>query len=179
MAFPRSLLFIIHGFKMVKDRERCKWKTKSNKNKPLKNKLRSKRSLLLSESGKFTPHCRQWEFQTRHIQMGTKLLEWKIQPSSFLCLLCRLPELAHRKRPLWPHHVWSESFGWILKVTHSPRGMVSHFFLSPLFVVYSPLYTFFFLSQLFWSQYQSDFTTITSLLWTSPSLGGTEPLWKW
>lgn len=90
-----------------------------------------------------------------------------------------LPELARRKRPLWPHNFWSETFWGILKVTHSPRGMVSHFFRPPFFVVYFPLYTFLFLLQLFWSQYHSDFITIISLLWTSPPLGGREPLWRW
>lgn len=178
MACSQPLALIFHGFKIIGERERFKWKTKLNKNK-LTNKLRSKRWLLPSKSGKFPPCCHQWEFQTRHIQMGTKLLEWKIQPSFFLCLLHQLPELACRKRPLWPHNVWSETFGGILKVTHSPRGMVSHFFLSPLFVVYFSLYAFFFLSQLFWSQYHSDFITVTSSLWTGPSLGGRESLWRW
>lgn len=60
--------------------------TKSNQNKPLKNKLRTRRSLSPSKSGKFTPHYHQRGFQTRLIQMWTKLFEWKIQPSSFLCL---------------------------------------------------------------------------------------------
>lgn len=86
LAFPQPLVLIIHGFKMVKERESHKWKTKSNRDKPLKNKLKSKWLLLPSKSGKCTPCCHQRGFQTRHSQMGTKLFEWKIQPSSFLCL---------------------------------------------------------------------------------------------
>lgn len=129
------------ALKMVKKGKSCKWKTKSNPTKPLKNELTSKRSPLLYKSGRFTPHSGQQEYQTRNIQTGTKLFEWKIQPS---CFLCQLPELARRRRPFRPCNVWSETFWGILKVTRSPRGMVSHFFHPPFFVVYFSLYLFFF-----------------------------------
>lgn len=90
LASPQPLVLIMYGFRMVK--ESCEWKTKSNQNKTLKSKVGSKKSLLPSKSGKFTSHCHPWGFHARHIQMGTKTFEWKIQPSSFLSL----PPLATR-----------------------------------------------------------------------------------
>lgn len=72
-------------------------------------------------------------------------LNEKFSHPPFSAFLRVLPEVACRKRPLRPQNVWSETFLGILKVTHSPRGMVSHFFHPPFFVVCFPLYTFFFL----------------------------------
>lgn len=168
------------ALKMVKKGKSCKWKTKSNPTKPLKNELTSKRSPLLYKSGRFTPHSGQQEYQTRNIQTGTKLFEWKIQPSCFLCLPLSAARTGTQEETFSALQRLKWNFLGNTESHSQSQGNGEPFFPPSLLCsLLFPISFFFFSLQLFWSEYHSDFITVTSSLWTRLSLGGREPLWRW
>lgn len=116
--------------------------TKIKPNKPFKNKLRSRILLLPSKSGIFAINGDSRQGISKWEQ--SYLNEKSSHPLSS-AFLHQLPEVTSSKKPLRPCNVWSETFWEMLKVTHSPKGMVIHFFLlSLLCSLLSPIYFFFF-----------------------------------
>lgn len=119
--------------------------TKSNQNKAFKIKLQSKRSLLPSKSGKFTPHCHQRGIPDKAYPNWNKVI-WMKNSAILFSLPSSISSLKWQAaRNLFGLATFEvKLFGKYWKSLTVPREWWSIFFRSPFFVVCFPLYAFFF-----------------------------------